>query len=855
MKHSLRIFAFLLCVCALAGCLPFSAAAKEITVKFNGINTARGSGQLIIYTPDYGERTNTNEWGAEAVVGADHKVTEVGNNNCAIPKGGFVVSGHDSDDGNKMKTWVKTNIAVGDYVYYNDRNMEITVSDAPLNLDDKVFYELTTDFTNMNGARYENNLIIYTAKGSNTKTNEYGYEVIVTGGIVTAVGGNNSKVPSVTGSFVVSGHGTAAEWLRNNVIVGMGCSYDVSGKKVTFVFNAESMVKGLSLAIEQAKKSVEEAKKLYRYMDYDAFDKGMKEAEKKLSDAEKAYKKNKNEAAFASACDEINAILTANKVTESYTVQYRGAWLRPSQKSAAEVDAFVQKLYEQGINTVCVEGIFDCSVIFNVPEGSLIPHNPAFNYDVLQAYIDACHKRGMECHLWMAIYHVANFGNKNYNISLAKKKPEWIAKDETGNPDNENRFCMIDPANEEARAYQVSFYKHIIKNYDIDCFELDYIRYAVRTEHDYGYTDAAIKGFQKEYNTTAVPTFDVTASYWVDWCQFRKDSISKLVKAVREMINEVNPDVILAADVVADPSQAGVYNYQDYLRWEKEGWLDVLHPMAYGDGFDDAIKEQIASGGDQCGVAVGLGVFMDELDAAAMARQACRDNDLNAMGEIYFEASAYLADKAGAALLQGCYKNAAIPPFLDRDASIKASLEYMNNHIRDVIVPLGGMTQAEADAVIAASEAAAASVKDAKIAPEQLHALHEAISAVEKSLPKRALNADLYRAEQITCITYKVNKSELEKEITKPEPTETSEESEDEPADVSETSEESKEESGAPASESEAGSEAGSSTESTAETSTEENEGKKFPWMWIGFGAFAVAAVCGAIVLIRKRKK
>lgn len=849
MKRTLRFLSVILCACALLGCIPFSVSAKEIKVKFNGINTARGSGQLIVYTSDYGERTNTNEWGAEAVVGADHKVTAVGANNNAIPAGGFVLSGHDSDEGAKMKTWVKTNVAVGDYVYYNDRNMEITVSDVPLNLDDKVFYELTVDFTNMNGTRYENNLIIYNNKGSNTNTNEYGYEVVVTSGIVTFVGGNNSKIPAASGSFVVSGHGTAADWLRTNVILGMGCSFDVSKKKVTFVFDAESMVKGLSLTIEQAKKSCEEAKKLYRYIDYDTFDKAMKDAEKKLSDAEKAYKKNKNEAEFASACDEINAILTANKVTESYTVQYRGAWLRPSQKSASEVDAFVQKLYEQGINTVCVEGIFDCSVIFTVPEDSLIPHNPAFNYDVLQAYIDACHKRGMECHLWMAIYHVANFGNKNYNISLAKKKPDWLAKDETGNPDNENRFCMIDPANEEARAYQVSFYKHIIKNYDIDCFELDYIRYAVRTDHDYGYTDAAIKGFQKAYNTTAVPTFDVTASYWVDWCQFRKDSISKLVKEVREMINAVNPDVILAADVVADPSQAGIYNYQDYLRWEKEGWLDVLHPMAYGDGFDEAIKEQIASGGDKCGVAVGLGVFMDELDAAAMVRQACRDNDLSAMGEIYFEASAYLADKAGAALLQNAYKNAAIPPFLDRDASIKASLAYMNDHIKDVILPLGGMTEAEANAVIAASEAAAESVADAKIAPEKLSALHEAISAVKKTLAKRALNADLYRAEQISCITYKVTKSELGKELTKPEPTETSEESTDAPVEES-TAAESEEES-VPASESQTESKA----ESEAETSGEEKEEKDFPWMWIGFGAFAVAAVCGAIVLILNRKK
>ena len=877
MKITVRILACLICLACLLGVLPFAVSATEITIKADGINTFRGSGMLVIYTSDYGEKTATNEWGSEAVVGADHKVTAVGGNNSNIPKGGFVVSGHDSDDGKKMKTWVNTNFKVGDYVYYNDRTLEITISDVPLDPNANVFYTLTQSITGVNLVRYTDNMIIYTtAKGTSTGTNAYGYEVSVKDGIVTAMGGNNTPL-STKGMFVVSGHGTSAEWLRNNVTIGMGCSYDAAKKTVTFSYDANSLEKGLQVVLEQTEKKISDAKKLLRYLDYKTLESDIADAKKMLSDAFKQYKKDKNDGALAQACNAVQAKLDSCTVTESYTVQYRGAWLRPSQKSAAEVDAFVEQLSKLGINTLCVEGSFDSTVIFKVPEGCLYTHNPAFNYDVLQAYIDACHKRGMECHLWMSICNVASFNNKNYALSPAKKKPEWLVKDETGSVDSENHFCMIDLANEEARNYLLSFYEYILKNYDIDCFELDYIRYIDRGAHDYGYTDAAIKGFQKEYNTTAVPTFDTNASYWNDWVQFRKDSISKLVKGVRDLIDRINPDVLLSADVVPDPATAGVNNYQDYLRWEKEGWLDLLKPMAYGAGFDDAITQQVKNGGDKCAVAVGLGVFMDELGAADMVKQASRDNELATMGDIYFEASAYIRDKAGEALLQSAYKNSAIPPFFDKNASLVACLAYMDGHIKDVLLPLDGLTKAEAEAILKASEAAAKSVKDGKIGANELHTLREAIKAVKNNLANRQLKADLYRAEQITCIAYKVTVDELENEIEKPEPTEesgddtsgdtSSETSTGESSESGESSEESDTESGAESGESkeESGKEASEgeeesknasapASESEAETSSDEEEGK-FPWMWIGFGAFAVFAVCSAVVIILKRRK
>jgi len=70
------------------------------------------------------------------------------------------------------------------------------------------------------GGRGSNQLIVYTPAYGHptTKTNEWGYEAVVTGGVVTHSGGNDSAIPP--DGFVVSGHGTAATWVLSNLTTG-----------------------------------------------------------------------------------------------------------------------------------------------------------------------------------------------------------------------------------------------------------------------------------------------------------------------------------------------------------------------------------------------------------------------------------------------------------------------------------------------------------------------------------------------------------------------------------------------------------------------------------------------------------
>lgn len=832
-----------LCLSAASAALPLTVAAETVTVVASGMNMARGEGQLIIYTSAYGATTNTNEWGSEAVVGRDHKVTEVGGNNSTIPEGGFVLSGHDVEAGEGMKSWINENVKEGSYVYYNSYSLEVVVSDAPVEDLDNVFYQLERPITDFDRTRYENNLIVYTPSfGTNTKTNEYGYEVAVENGLVISTGGNSTNIPRGENSFVVSGHNDNAEWLRLNVRLGMRADYDRAEKVVRFYYDAEGLEKGLTLALNNLLPQLEEAKAGYLYMDYAKFDADYQAAKDALATAVQTHNNGGGDRAFADTCEEISLSvekLTAS-ISESRTVQYRAVWIRPSQRNAEEVEEYVKLLHEQGINTVCIEGNYDNSVVMEVPEDSLFVHNAAFRYDVLQAYIDACHKYNMECHLWMAIYLVG-YSNQTatYSRSVAFKKKEWLSLDQNGSPNNENNFMMIDPANKEARAYLLSFYEYILHNYDIDGFELDYIRYYIRSdEADFGYTQAAFDGFEEAYHHGVTPTYDTKASYWADWVQYRKDCITEMVGEVRALIDRWKPNVVLAADVVPNPSSAGVNNYQDYLEWERRGWLDVLHPMAYGDGFGDSIAQQVKLGGDRCSVVTGLGVYLASLDGWDMVRQAIEDNQLGAFGDCYFEAAGYLKDNAGAALMQNVYRNEALAPYLDRDASIKAILAYMTGRLNDILLPLGGVSEAEAQSLKTALENASAAVQDSRIAPDALSALRSAIASLENAQAKARLEEDLLYAERIMCASYKVNRDALTGELELPE----GEPYTPPPA-------EDKGDSSAPASEepTESGDESNDSAKSSGST------------LWIVLcavlGVAAVALVSVAGVLLKRKKK
>jgi uncharacterized lipoprotein YddW (UPF0748 family) len=81
----------------------------------------RGANQMIVYTPTYGLRTNTNEFGSEAIV-EGNVVTALSGADSIIPLDGLVISGHGA-----AKKWINENIILGSKVYVNKDSKILTV--------------------------------------------------------------------------------------------------------------------------------------------------------------------------------------------------------------------------------------------------------------------------------------------------------------------------------------------------------------------------------------------------------------------------------------------------------------------------------------------------------------------------------------------------------------------------------------------------------------------------------------------------------------------------------------------------------------------------------------------------------
>lgn len=754
MKKAIRICSLLIAVIMFIGMMPvsFSVSAGQKNIQATGINKERGEGALIYYDSTYGKTTNTNQWGYEVVVDKNNKVIKVGGYNNEIPEGGFVLSGHNTDGEVKKGKELQDNIKVGDYVYFDKNTLIITISDQPIK--PSSFYTFTHTVSGTNITRYTDYMVIYNIRGARTGTNEWGYEVIVENGMVTAMGGNNNLVPNSENSFVVSGHGTSAEWLKSTVKLGMLVKYDSDSKTITFTYNAESALFNIETRINKIETELAEAKEKFRYIDYTAINERLDAVKDRFQTAKSNYSKSKNSDEVDKVCTELeDELIEINRLlAECRTVEYRGVWLRPKQTTAQQVDNYVQQLYDAGINLICIETLYDCTMIMPMPEDSLFSQNPKWKgFDMLEAFIESCHKRGMELYVWMPVYYVGHKNSANAKLSVATKKPEWMSVNNTGgnySPDDELYYQMLNPANPEVKEFLLKTYRYILENYNIDGFQLDYVRYWENTANcDFGYDEITLSAFEAKYGIR--PVYDKNASYWNNWVAFRAAYVTDMVKSVRALIDEVRPSVLLGADVVPNIERAYNVVYQDYANWLKEGYLDILFPMSYGEGFEEQIAKQVERCGERAFITVGLGSFMDELNSEDLYRQTKTNQELKTDGSCFFEATSFFAKELGTLLTSGIYRNKAITPTLDKYAALAKSLEYAKGRVNDVILPFEGMTSDEANSVVSALDNAIKAANDKKGVGDALSALENAINALSNQNAKQALLSDLKYTKKI----------------------------------------------------------------------------------------------------------
>jgi len=238
-----------------------SAADGVESTTVTGFNTTRTADSVIVYTAS-GEKTGTNQWGIEAIVGSDGRIISVGGNDNTVPEGGFVISGH--GDG---ADWVRAHCRAGRYARALEGVGMLFVSDEPVS----PFYSFTLKVDGVNRAPLDGEITVFDSRyGKPATGTEYGTQeaAVSDDGIIVYVSDYCNAIPSK--GFIISGKGAGAEAVLTKLRVGMKAKFNADDNTVSIVYDAESMLYADSDAADEAYEAAEAAEADSRDIDFAA---------------------------------------------------------------------------------------------------------------------------------------------------------------------------------------------------------------------------------------------------------------------------------------------------------------------------------------------------------------------------------------------------------------------------------------------------------------------------------------------------------------------------------------------------------------------------------------------------------
>ena len=436
------------------------------------------------------------------------------------------------------------------------------------------------------GVRGANQLVIYTpAYGERTNTNEYGTEAIVEGNTVKSISGADSYIPK--NGFVISGHGSAQNWINRNITVGTKVYIDLPNMTLNTYLTSESYLFEAEEKIKEATEMVEFYKR-YRN-DYKS-----KVPSEYISEATEYLKLAKH---FPAKIDDFSrkAIESANMAIRTalpYS-QYetKAVWLRPVEKNRDDIEATLDKLKLAGINTIFLETYFHGRTIYPsdvmASYGFVKQRENFVGFDPLQIWIKEAHKRGMKLHIWFETFYVGNAYPYSNAKNILAVHPEWANKNKKFADYNaptqsvaEHNGYFLDPANPAVQEFLMSLITEIIQEYKPDGINLDYIRYpqavAKNDTYSWGYSSFARKDFAALHGVDPV-NLKMDDPLWQVWCAYRSEKVTNMVRKVGTLCNKKK--VYISTVIFPNRTYAYENKLQDWRVWSLRGYVNGFTPL------------------------------------------------------------------------------------------------------------------------------------------------------------------------------------------------------------------------------------------------------------------------------------
>jgi uncharacterized lipoprotein YddW (UPF0748 family) len=681
----------------------------SIIVPIDQNNTLREANQIALYDSSYGTSTKTNAWGMELTIvnNAVSRIVDITkqngimlDNNSPIPPDGVIISIH---SGSAYYKQLHENVKSGDKVIvsadnklYNASKINCsaynpkTISDNPAGWD-KVKNKP------YDGFRGPDQLIIYdSGYGSSTGTNPYGYEIAVNSdGNIVSAGGNDSEIPE--GGYVLSGHGDKVKWLQKYALVGAAVEYNPDNKELLIVFSPESYINLANYSIKSAQDSLDLARMQYRDIPYDKVQNSIDTAQAKLKSVQAQMISGKYEALVSTVKEIQNDADNAYFMSfESLKVENRAVWLRPRDTSIVQIQKRLDMLKDLNINTVFLEIYWNGYAIY--PTGNeIMKQNPMFNgMDILGIYLKEAHARGIEIHGWVENFLV--------DQPIAAKKPEWMALSRKGDnyylENGVTKYYFLNPALPEVRNFLSGLYKGLVKKYNLDGIQFDYMRYSHSGDYsnDFGY-DTYTRQLFAGYTGTDPIALKPGDPLWDKWCAFRVYSVSSYAYRMFSEVKSIKPNIKISSDVWPEYDKTLVDIYQDSKAWIRNDYINSLIPMSYY--LDEApVAEDIMNswpfvrGHSQ--LTSGIATF-NKVDTKVLLRQISAIRAGNTNGISIFEFESLFNGRYSYALKLGAFSTPSVVTNRNPEQSVKLAISEVTRKINDIYFKYGGINTSQAE--------------------------------------------------------------------------------------------------------------------------------------------------------------
>jgi len=262
-------------------------------------------------------------------------------------------------------------------------------------------------------------------------------------------------------------------------------------------------------------------------------------------------------------------------------------------KNEDDLAKVFDRMAEAGINVVFFETVNASYTIY--PSQVAPEQNPLTRgWDPLKVAVKLAHERNMEIHAWVWVFAAANQAHNkvleqplDYLGPVLSRNPDWGATNKSGGSFDYSqgmKKAFFDPANPEVQNYLLSLYEEIVKNYDVDGLQLDYIRYPFQSQDSnqtYGYGKSGRWLFKQMTGVDPI-TLNPRGALWEQWTSFKIRQVDTFVSQVSTRLKQIRPNLKMSAAVFPMEQKERLYRIQqNWEEWGQNQWIDLIFLMTY----------------------------------------------------------------------------------------------------------------------------------------------------------------------------------------------------------------------------------------------------------------------------------